>query len=114
MTDGRPNILADNNKQGKSILCYGHTDTVGVVNGWSKKPFQLTIQGNRAFGLGAYDMKGGIAALLRALTNTHRHIKILFAVDEENISQGAWGVIEKRGKNFDDVELVLSAEPNFG
>ncbi|MDH5533013.1 MAG: M20/M25/M40 family metallo-hydrolase [Candidatus Pacebacteria bacterium] len=113
-TDDRPNILADNGKEGKSILFYGHIDTVDVVPGWSREPFELTIEGNKAYGLGAYDMKGGIAAFLSAIGNSKKHIKVLLAVDEENISSGAWDVVKKKKEFFSDVELIISAEPNFG
>ncbi len=114
LSDGRPNILADNKKNGKSLLFYGHIDTVDVVTGWSKTPYSLTLENNKAFGLGAYDMKGGIAAILTAIENTTHHIKIFFAVDEENISIGAWDIVTKQKDFFDDVELIVSAEPNFG
>lgn len=114
VTDGRANILADNKKPGPALLFYGHLDTVDLTPGWTKKPFLLTVQGNKAFGLGAYDMKGGIAAFLSASIGATRHIKMMFAVDEENISAGAWDVVQRRQAFFKDVELIISAEPNFG
>jgi len=113
-TDGRPNILAQNNKPGKAILFYGHIDTVDIASGWTRDPFKLTIEGNKAYGLGSYDMKGGIAAFLRVVDSTQRHIKIFLAIDEENISSGAWDVIGREKSFFDDIELIISAEPNFG
>jgi acetylornithine deacetylase/succinyl-diaminopimelate desuccinylase-like protein len=113
-TDGRNNIIADNKKSGKAILFYGHIDTVDVVPGWSTNPFLLTVKKDKAFGLGGYDMKGGMTAILNATKNSNRHIKILFAVDEENISEGSWNVVENKKDFFQDVELVISAEPNFG
>ena len=36
------------------------------------------------------------------------------AVDEENISEGAWSAIKCNKKFFSDVELIISPEPNFG
>ena len=113
-TDGRPNILADNQKDGKAILFYGHIDTVDVVPGWTRGPFELTIEGNKGYGLGAYDMKGGMVAFLTAVKGATRHIKIFLAIDEENISAGAWDVLKQRKDFFEDVELIISAEPNFG
>jgi acetylornithine deacetylase/succinyl-diaminopimelate desuccinylase-like protein len=113
-TGGRFNILADNNKSGKAILFYGHIDTVDVASGWTRDPFALTVEGNKGFGLGAYDMKGGMAAFLTAIQDAPRHVKILLAVDEENISAGSWDVVQQKGNFFEDVELVISAEPNFG
>lgn len=113
-TDGRLNILADNKLPGKAILFYGHIDTVDVSPGWEHEPFALTMEGDKGYGLGVYDMKGGIAAFLKAVVGTSRHIKIVFAVDEENISTGSWDIVQKRADFFTDVELIISAEPNFG
>lgn len=114
LTDSRPNILADNRKAGKAILFYGHIDTVDVVSGWTKDPFKLLVEGHKAYGLGAYDMKGGMAAFLTAIKNINKHVKVMLAVDEENISAGAWDIAEKQKSFFDDVEIAVSAEPNFG
>lgn len=113
-TDGRHNILADNKKGGKAILFYGHIDTVDVVPGWVTDPYTLIVNGDRAYGLGAYDMKGGISCILESVQNSSKHIKVLFAVDEENISEGSWNVVDNYKHFFNDVELVISAEPNFG
>ena len=112
--DGRPNILADNGKPGKAILFYAHSDTVGVLPGWKTDPFRLVIKNDRAYGLGTYDMKGGMAALLTAFAAAKKHVKMLIAVDEENISEGAWHVVKKEKRFFKDVILAISAEPNFG
>ncbi|MCL4208870.1 M20 family metallopeptidase [Patescibacteria group bacterium] len=110
---GRKNLLATKNyKKGKkSILFYGHLDTVSPLSGWN--PFEPTIKGDKMFGLGAYDMKGGIIAFLEASKNSSAYIKIFLAVDEENISKGVWTSLEKDRDFFSDVELVISAEPNF-
>jgi acetylornithine deacetylase/succinyl-diaminopimelate desuccinylase-like protein len=35
-------------------------------------------------------------------------------VDEENISEGAWIAIKEKKDFFEDVDMVISAEPNFG
>lgn len=59
-------------------------------------------------------IKGGMAAFLAAAQGANRHIKLFLAVDEENISSGAWDVLKKKKDFFDDVELIISAEPNFG
>ena len=39
----------------------GHTDTVDVTEGWTYDPFNLTEEDGKLYGLGACDMKGGIA-----------------------------------------------------
>lgn len=45
----------------------GHSDTVDTTDGWLTNPFTLTQKDDLLYGLGACDMKGGIAAFLQAL-----------------------------------------------
>lgn len=50
------------------LLLSGHIDTVPRGSEpWCRDPFGAMIEGNRLYGLGANDMKGGIAAMLLAL-----------------------------------------------
>lgn len=112
----RYNIFARRGAGGKAVLFYGHLDTVPVANPskWSTDPFHLIDRRGRLYGLGAYDMKGGIAAFLDACVRSYGYIKIFLAVDEEMISEGAWSAIKYRRDFFSDVELIISPEPNFG
>jgi acetylornithine deacetylase len=56
-------VLAGNGK-GPSLMLNGHLDTVGVAG--MENPFAARIEGDRLFGRGAQDMKGGLAAALAA------------------------------------------------
>jgi acetylornithine deacetylase/succinyl-diaminopimelate desuccinylase-like protein len=111
----RYNIFAVHGHGRKAIAFYGHLDTVPVVNAseWKSDPFRLTQRAGRLYGLGAYDMKGGIAAFIEACVRSDAYTKILLSVDEENISEGAWAVLQTERKFFSDVDLIISAEPNF-
>lgn len=109
---GRFNLLATKNPtKGKSILFYGHIDT--VLPSIKGKDVTAKFKNNRLYGLGALDMKAGLAAILEATKNTDHYVKILFCVDEEQYSQGAYKALERK-EFFKDVELIISAEPNFG
>lgn len=116
IAENRFNIFATKNKSEKAVLFYGHLDTVDTVNTnlWNSDPFVLTKKNDKYFGLGAYDMKGGIVSFLNAIKDTKSYVKCFFAVDEENISRGAWEAISRNKQFFFDVELIISAEPNFG
>ena len=46
----------------------GHTDTVKHINGWKTNPHELTVKNGNIYGLGVCDMKGGIAAMLDAIS----------------------------------------------
>jgi acetylornithine deacetylase len=63
---GRPNVLArlPGRGTGRSLLLNAHLDTVGVAG--MADPFQPTVEGDRLYGRGAYDMKGGLAATMLA------------------------------------------------
>lgn len=111
----RYNLLASKGQGEASILFYGHLDTVPLVDEskWQSDPFTLTERDGNLYGLGAYDMKGGIAAFVDACSRSERYTKIILSVDEENWSAGIWQALEHRRDFFADVELAISAEPNF-
>src|SRR5687768_1720919 len=47
---------------GRSLLLYGHIDTVGVTA--MPEPFSATIRDGKLYGRGSFDMKGGVTACL--------------------------------------------------
>jgi acetylornithine deacetylase len=50
---------------GRSLLLYGHIDTVGVTA--MPEPFSAAVRDGKMYGRGAYDMKGGVTACLAAV-----------------------------------------------
>jgi len=98
----RPNVLARlANGEGPTLLLNGHVDTVLAARGWSCDPWQGRREGDRLYGLGAFDMKSGVAAMLlaaRAL-NERRDLwrgtlVVSSVVDEEAYSIGARALVE--------------------
>ena len=60
---GRPNVLARVGPTGRSpLILNGHLDVVGT-DGMKHAPFEPASIGDRLFGRGSTDMKGGIAAM---------------------------------------------------
>lgn len=101
-TEGdRPNVIARvENGAGPVLLLNGHVDTVLAVEGWSSDPWTPHRDGDRLYGLGAADMKSGVAASMlatRALAQNRDHWRgsALFSsvVDEEAYSIGARALI---------------------
>lgn len=100
---------------GKSpkLAFIGHSDTVEYIDGWDSNPFILTKKENNLYGLGACDMKGGIAAFLSALSDIDLKklkygIKVIITYDEEIAFTGIKEVIK------DDIkipEYVIVGEP---
>jgi acetylornithine deacetylase len=60
-----------------------HLDTVPDSPAWSADPHVLRIEGGRAIGLGACDIKGAAAALLAVAQATDGPLALLFSTDEE-------------------------------
>lgn len=60
-----------------------HLDTVPASPAWSADPLKLRVTGDRAFGLGACDIKGAAAGLLAAAQVTRGDAAFLFSSDEE-------------------------------
>ncbi|MFM9108377.1 MAG: M20 family metallopeptidase [Chloroflexota bacterium] len=100
--DDRPNVVAHiGNGPGPVLLLNGHTDTVLAVDGWETDPWTPVRAGDRLYGLGACDMKSGVAAALLATRWLDRHRSawrgtLIFAsvVDEEAYSIGARALID--------------------
>lgn len=67
--ESRPNLYAHKrgSGEGKSLLFAVHADVVpGIPGKTAEDPFQPVIIGNRLYGRGSNDMKGGTAAVLLA------------------------------------------------
>lgn len=91
------------------IIFVCHMDTVKPV-GDKKEMLTPKIINNKIYGLGAADMKGGIACLMDALKNSEptKGISIIFDCDEEYYFLGIKKILEKyRFKP----QLVICPEP---
>jgi len=84
----RFNVIAHDGRPPRLLFCC-HMDTVrpGNRDNWSHDPFGGEVEGDRLFGRGAVDMKGGLACVLDALAACKgmgvQGILALFDVDEE-------------------------------
>lgn len=102
-THGRPSVIAiaRGTGSGRSLLLNGHLDTVAVET-YEGDPFSGEVREGKVFGRGAFDMKGGIAAILVAASRVaagsgeHKHrgdIIITLVADEEYASAGTEQVL---------------------
>src|SRR6185437_13042785 len=95
------------------ILVMGHFDTVHPVGTLAMLPFRR--HGERCFGPGIYDMKGGnylaleaIRQLARAGVTTNLPVTVLFTSDEEVGSPSTRDLIEAEASRH---RFVLVPEP---
>lgn len=117
----RANITAQIKSAGtKSGLLFAcHTDVVGPGEmKWKNKPFQGVEIDGRIYGRGSADMKGGITAIVTAITQivesrTKLEGDIIFAATagEETDSCGAKRFIQNSGGQLDELAGVVVTEP---
>ncbi|MMZ53530.1 putative succinyl-diaminopimelate desuccinylase [compost metagenome] len=98
---GRPNVYAEIGEGDGPVLCLcAHLDTVGVEE-MTIPPFESKVEGNRVYGRGSCDMKGGLAAVLSTAAALAKHWnfkgKVILALvcDEEYVSIGADDFVQK-------------------
>lgn len=114
ISDDRFNVLAEKGQGDISYLLYAHLDTVHIYGNWLNDPFKLRIEGDKAIGLGSADMKAGISAIIKAISNfepQNYKLKVAFGVDEENYSEGAYKL--SLTDYLDDVKGVLVPESSL-
>lgn len=86
--------------RGPALMLNFHLDTFPVCAGWTGDPLTPRLEGDRLYGLGAHDMKGGAACLLGAVEAIVRsgaelpgRLVVSATSDEENWSRGAHALI---------------------
>lgn len=57
---------------GRSLMFNGHIDIDPISAGWVRDPWRPTIEGDRFYGAGIYNMKGGDAAMIMAAVAARR------------------------------------------
>ncbi|MFZ0767328.1 M20/M25/M40 family metallo-hydrolase [Bradyrhizobium sp.] len=107
-------------KQGEpGILIAGHLDTVHPIGTIEKLKWRR--EGNKCFGPGIFDMKGGnylaleaIRQLARASLNTPLPVTVLFTPDEEVGTPSARDLIEAEARRNKYVLVPEPGRPNNG
>jgi acetylornithine deacetylase/succinyl-diaminopimelate desuccinylase family protein len=117
---GRQNIYAvlPGSKPGSRLNFCGHLDTVPPGDGWTTDPFSPVEKDGRMYGLGACDMKAGIAcvlsmihALVRSGESLHGELSFAGVIDEEAHGKGARAMLNSQLGN---VDAIVLAEPYPG
>lgn len=117
----RWNLIArkDGHAAGECVHFNSHHDVVEVGQGWTRDPFGAELDGDRIYGRGACDMKGGLAASIiatEAFIEEHRDyrgaIEISATADEESGGYGGVAYLAEQGV-FDParVQHVIIPEP---
>ena len=119
MGEGRTSIVARWPGRGDApALCLtGHLDTVPLGGAdWTRDPFAGEVDGDRLYGRGTSDMKGGVAAIVvaaervAALGRGDAGLEVVLCAGEETGCEGALGLTREDGA-LGRVGAVLVAEP---
>lgn len=97
-----------------TLVVNGHLDTVPPAEGWQTDPFEPVVRGERIYGLGASDMKGGLAvmvALARAVRPRSR-VAFTFTVNEEGGATSPRNGARTFTERY-DFEAALTCEPTY-
>lgn len=101
---------------GRSLMFNGHTDINSLTRGWTRDPWTAWVEGDKLFGHGVQNMKGGLACIMMAAEAVRRakmplsgDLMLAFVVGE---TQGGEGMhhLMKRGVRTD---MAVITEP-FG
>ncbi|MFQ5884694.1 MAG: M20 family metallopeptidase [Thermoplasmata archaeon] len=100
-----PNVVARRISSGDAptIILNGHLDTIEPLSSWQEDPFTPRLKGNMLYGLGASDMKSGLAVLISVFQRVRNdRINLVFSatVDEEGESTGAHTFVKEYGGDF--------------
>ncbi|OYU16893.1 MAG: succinyl-diaminopimelate desuccinylase [Rhodobacteraceae bacterium PARR1] len=117
----RWNMVArlDSGRAGDCVHFNSHHDVVEVGHGWTRDPFGGELDGDRIYGRGACDMKGGLAASIIAAESFiasrpdwRGAIEISATADEESGGYGGVAYLAERGYfSPDRVQHVIIPEP---
>jgi len=109
--NGLPVLVAEvGSAEAPTIVLHGHLD---VVPG-REEQFEPRVEGDRLIGRGAYDMKGGLAAMMCALKDLQQHervrVRLVCVPDEESeeLDERATDSIVARGLGGD---FAITGEP---
>ncbi len=99
-----------------TVLLNAHIDTVKPVSGWQRPPHELTLEGDRLYGLGTNDCGGGLVSLLFAFIHLNSidegqlpYNLVYLASAEEEVS-GRNGV-ERALPLLPPIDVAIVGEP---
>ncbi len=117
------NLYARLGTTGPNLCFAGHTDVVppGDEAQWASPPFEPTVRGDKLYGRGAVDMKGGVAAFIAAVLRLQKapgralqgSISVLITGDEEGDAiNGTVKVLDWLKEGAETLDACVVGEPS--
>ncbi|RPA56924.1 M20 family peptidase [Gordonia oryzae] len=105
---GRPNLVATlAGGNGPGLMFLGHSDVVPAGPGWTGDPYRARIVDGSIIGRGTTDMKGGLAAIVTAMSALSSSgieltgpVQLVCTVDEEEHGSGVRELITAHPGDF--------------
>lgn len=119
LEEGRSSVVAKiKGEEERNITFCGHIDTVRVKEeDWTKPIFKGLIEDEKMYGIGASDMKGGVAAVLYTAVLLKRRgivpkktVQLALTADEEWEYKGAKSLVD--GGYFERTDFLIITEPS--
>jgi succinyl-diaminopimelate desuccinylase len=116
----RPSLIATWGKGDNGLHFHGHYDVVNPIKSEQLKPI---VQGDRIYGRGTADMKGGLVSIILAIKTLQelnfepkRTLSISFTPDEETGGQAGAGYIAEQWDNLFESKPagLIMPEPSSG
>ncbi|NIK78701.1 acetylornithine deacetylase [Paenibacillus castaneae] len=116
----RPNVVATlkGSGGGKSLIFSSHMDTTVAASGWEKNPWESVIEEGKLYGLGTFDMKGGLVASIMAIRCIQElsfelkgDVLVESVVDEE--FGGANGTLASRIRGYNPDAAIVPEPTNM-
>ncbi len=100
---------------GKQFAMFSHIDTHSIDDGWITEPLEPKLIGNKLYGLGTSDDKGGVAAMLvaaKALAASGAALPVVMSLHGKGGgSRGSLPVFERISKSEHNIGAVLYVHP---
>jgi acetylornithine deacetylase/succinyl-diaminopimelate desuccinylase-like protein len=91
------NLIAFKNLKEDNILFLAHTDTFELYSDWTRNPWG-ELEGDTFYGLGAYDDKGALAAMIEAIMSLPegegKGVVLAAVCDAEGFSRGTYELLK--------------------
>lgn len=118
-TPGKPAVVGRRvvNPEAPTVLLYAHHDVqpVGEIDRWSKPPFELTVEGDRAYGRGSSDCGIGIVVHYGSLLALGEQLGVnvtVFVEGEEEIGSPSFVNFLREYRDLLRADVIVVADSN--